>query len=158
METRPSGIAALDDRIPFLLSQLGSHVAGRFQQRMAEIGVPPRTYAVLMALAGEDGQSQRQLGERLGIHRNAMVTVVDALESDGLVTRLARPDDRRAFAVTLTEKARNLLPGLDEAGHALEVTVTEPLTSEEADTLRALLQRVAGAAGLIPGVHPGLAQ
>jgi hypothetical protein len=33
--------------------------------------VQPRTHGVLMALATEDGQSQRQLSARLGIHRNA---------------------------------------------------------------------------------------
>jgi hypothetical protein len=45
------GIAALDERIPFLLAQLGSHVGDNFQHRLAPIGVEPRTYAVLAALA-----------------------------------------------------------------------------------------------------------
>jgi DNA-binding MarR family transcriptional regulator len=156
MEDRPTGIAALDERIPFLLSQLGSHVAGEFQRRMSGIGVEPRTYAVLMALATEDGQSQRQLSARLGIHRNAMVSVVDALEADGLVRRLANPDDRRAFAITLTDQARRLLPELDNAGQALEDTVTATLSAAERNTLRELLQRIARGAGLIPGVHPNL--
>lgn len=158
MADRPTGIAALDERIPFLLSQLGSHVAGEFQRRMRGIGVEPRTYAVLMALATDDGQSQRQLSARLGIHRNAMVAVIDALEADGLVTRMANPDDRRAFAITLTARARGLLPELDKAGRALEDTVTAPLSADEGNVLRVLLQRIAGSAGLIPGVHPDLAR
>jgi hypothetical protein len=54
MEDHPTGIAVLDERIPFLLSQLGSHVAGEFQRRMSGIGVQPRTHGVLMALATED--------------------------------------------------------------------------------------------------------
>jgi DNA-binding MarR family transcriptional regulator len=156
MKDRPTGIAALDERIPFLLSQLGAHLAGEFQRRMSGVGVQPRTYAVLMALATEDGQSQRQLSARLGIHRNAMVTVIDALEADGLVERKAHPDDRRAFAITLTDKARKLLPDLDKAGSALEDMIAAPLSAAERKTLRELLQRIAGGAGLIPGVHPGL--
>jgi DNA-binding MarR family transcriptional regulator len=156
MEDRATGISALDERIPFLLSQLGSHVSGEFQRRMRGIGVQPRTYAVLMALATEDGQSQRQLSARLGIHRNAMVTVIDALEADGLVLRMAHPDDRRAFAITLTDRARSLLPDLDEAGRALEDAVAEPLSAVERNALRELLQRVAAGSGLIPGVHPDL--
>ena len=157
MTDRPTGIAALDERIPFLLSQLGSAMAAEFDRRMRSIGVQPRTYAVLMALAGQDGQSQRQLSARLGIHRNVMVTLIDALEAAGLVTRMAHPADRRAFAITLTEQARTLLPDLDKAARALEETVTETLSPDERDVLRELLQRVAGGAGLIPGVHPGLA-
>jgi DNA-binding MarR family transcriptional regulator len=38
---------------------------------------------VLVALASDDGQSQRELSARLGIHRNAMVTVIDNLERRG---------------------------------------------------------------------------
>jgi DNA-binding MarR family transcriptional regulator len=158
MRDRPAGIAALDERIPFLLSQLGSHVAGEFQRRLAEIDVEPRTYAVLMALATDDGRTQRQLCARLGIHRNAMVAVIDTLERDGFVKRMSHPEDRRAFAVTLTDKARSLLPDLDAAGQALEETVTATLSAADRDMLRKLLQRVAAGAGLIPGVHPDLSR
>jgi DNA-binding MarR family transcriptional regulator len=156
MKDRATGIAALDERIPFLLSQLGAHVASEFQRRMSGIGVEPQTYAVLMALATQEGQSQRQLSARLGIHRNTMVSVIDTLEADGLVKRTANPDDRRAFAIALTDQARGLLPELDKAGRTLEDAATATLSAAERNTLRELLQRIAGEAGLIPGVHPDL--
>src|SRR5262249_2524097 len=158
MDHQPAGIASLDERIPFLLSQLGSYVAGEFDRALITTGVDPRTYAVLMALATEDGQSQRQLSARLDIHRNAMVAVIDSLERQGLAERRSHPEDRRAFAVTLTAKARKLLPDLDARGRALEDDITLPLSPEERTTLRQLLQRVAATAELIPGVHPHLAR
>jgi DNA-binding MarR family transcriptional regulator len=157
MSDQPPGIAELDERIPFLLAQLGSYISDDFQHRLAPIGADPRTYAVLVALASDDGQSQRELSARLGIHRNAMVTVIDNLERRGLAKRLPHPDDRRAVAVTLTAKARRLLPALDEQGRALEDEISTPLSSQERDTLRHLLQRIAAGAGLIRGVHPELA-
>ncbi|OBI15010.1 MarR family transcriptional regulator [Mycobacterium sp. E2327] len=156
MTEQGSGITELDERIPFLLSQLGAHVSSDFQRRLAPIGADPRTYAVLLALAAADGQSQRQLSERLGIHRNAMVMVIDNLEQRGLAKRLTHPDDRRAVAVTLTAKARRLLPALHDQGRELEDEIAAPLSATERATLRRLLQRVAAGAGLIPGVHPGL--
>ncbi len=151
------GIASLDQRIPFLLSQLGSYVAAEFQRHMADSGVQPRVYAVLTALAAQDGQSQRELSARLSIHRNVMVSLIDALEADGLVQRKPHPGDRRAFAITLTDRARRLLPNLDQAAGTLEDAVTAELSVGERDVLRKLLQRIAGSAGLMPGVHPGLA-
>ncbi|OBF10391.1 MarR family winged helix-turn-helix transcriptional regulator [Mycobacterium sp. 852002-10029_SCH5224772] len=157
MSEHHSGITELDERIPFLLAQLGAYVSTDFQRRLAPIGADPRTYAVLLALASADGQSQRQLSQRLGIHRNAMVVVIDHLEQRGLAKRLPRPEDRRAVAVTLTAKARRLLPALHEQGRDLENEIAAPLSSKERDTLRHLLQRVAAGAGLIPGVHPQLA-
>jgi DNA-binding MarR family transcriptional regulator len=152
------GIPALHERIPFLLSQLGLHIADDFGARLQPFGVGPRTYAVLMALATEDGQSQRELSARLGIHRNAMVTVVDDLESQGLVARNPRPGDRRAFAVTLTEAGRTLLPSLDAQGGSQEDELTATLTDAERATLLALLQKVSGGLGMSPGVHPKLAE
>jgi DNA-binding MarR family transcriptional regulator len=157
MSEQRSGITELDERIPFLLAQLGAHVSSDFQHQLAPIGADPRTYAVLLALASADGQSQRQLSERLGIHRNAMVTVIDNLEQRGLAKRLTHPEDRRAVAVTLTAKARRLLPALHDQGRDLEDEIAAPLSSKERATLRRLLQRVAAGAGLIPGVHPQLA-
>ncbi|OBA73707.1 MarR family transcriptional regulator [Mycobacterium sp. 1554424.7] len=157
MTEQGSGITELDERIPFLLSQLGAHTSSDFQRRLAPIGADPRTYAVLVALASADGQSQRELSERLGIHRNAMVMVIDGLEERGLAKRLTHPDDRRAVAVTLTAKARRLLPALDDQARELEDEIAAPLSAKERATLRRLLQRVAAGAGLIPGVHPRLA-
>jgi DNA-binding MarR family transcriptional regulator len=155
VDQRP-GIKELDQRIPFLLSQLGSYVSDDFKRRLAPLDVQPRTNAVLVALSGDDGQSQRQLSVRLGLHRNVMVSLIDTLEDQGLVKRMPHPDDRRAFAVTLTEKARELLPALEEQSRAMEDEVTAALTPDERATLLDALQRVSASLGLSPGVHPKL--
>ncbi|MGE2718883.1 MarR family winged helix-turn-helix transcriptional regulator [Mycolicibacterium celeriflavum] len=157
MDERSKGIGALHERIPFLLSQLGVYLAEDFVRRLEPHGVEPRTYAVLKALSADDGQSQRQLSAQLGIHRNVMVTVVDKLESQGLVKRMPHPGDRRAFAVTMTDKAKKLLPRLDAEGRAQEDEITATMTAAERDDVLRQLQRMSAAAGLIPGVHPKLA-
>jgi DNA-binding MarR family transcriptional regulator len=157
MDERSTGIAELHQRIPFLLSQLGVYLAEDFVHRLEPLGVEPRTYAVLKALSQHDGQSQRQLSTQLNIHRNVMVAVVDKLESQGLVKRMPHPGDRRAFAVTLTDKARDLLPKLDAQGRAQEDEITATLTTAERETVLRHLQQMSAAAGLIPGVHPKLA-
>ena len=153
---REAGIAGLHQRIPFLLSQLGVHLADDFVHRLEPLGVEPRAYAVLKTLSEGDGRSQRELSTQLGIHRNVMVTVVDKLERDGLVKRMPHPADRRAFAVTLTDKARELLPRLDAQGSAQEDEITASLTDVERRAVLDYLQRMSRSAGLIPGVHPKL--
>ena len=151
-----SGIAGLHQRIPFLLSQLGVYLAEDFVRRLEPFGVEPRAYAVLKALSEADGRSQRELSTQLRIHRNAMVTVVDKLELQGLVKRMPHRADRRAFAVTLTDKARDLLPKLDAQGRAQEDEITALLTDTERKVALQHLQQMSTAAGLIPGVHPKL--
>jgi DNA-binding MarR family transcriptional regulator len=157
MADRP-GVRELDKLIPFLLSQLGTYMADDFKRRLAPLGADPRTFGVLVALAGDDGQSQRELSARLGLHRNVMVSLIDTLEEQGLAKRMPHPDDRRAFAVTLTDKARDLLPALVARSHELEDEVVAALTADERESLLAMLQQVSASLGLRPGVHPGLAE
>ena len=87
-----------------------------------------------------------------------MVSLIDTLEEQGLVKRMPHPDDRRAFAVTLTDKARDLLPALEEESHAMEDEVTAALTPGERAALLDMLQRVSASLGLSPGVHPRLSE
>jgi DNA-binding MarR family transcriptional regulator len=156
MTQDPTGIAALDERIPFLLSQLGAHIADEFKARLEPLGLHPRATAILLALADVDGQSQRELSVRLGLHRNVMVAMVDALEAQGLVERRPHPGDRRAFAVSLTARARDVVPSLDRVVRDLEDQITASLTAEQRSALLTALRRMSAAAGLTPGVHPGL--
>jgi DNA-binding MarR family transcriptional regulator len=156
MSDREAGIAELHQRIPFLLSQLGVYLAEDFVHRLEPFGLEPRAYAVMKALSEDDGRSQRELSTQLGIHRNVMVSVVDKLERDGLVKRMPHPSDRRAFAVTLTDRARDLLPKLDAQGIAQQAEITATLTDAERTAVLQHLQQMSTAAGLIPGVHPKL--
>lgn len=158
MDQEPIGIRELDERIPFLLSQLGSYIAGEFKDKLAPLGVHPRVTAVLLVLAGADGQSQRQLSQRLGLHRNVMVGLIDTMESQGLVERRPHPQDRRAFAITLTDRARELLPALEQRSGEVETEVTAVLDAAERTALLGMLQRVSASLGLSPGVHPGLTE
>ena len=58
----------------------------------------------------------------------------------------------------LTDKARELLPALDEQSDAMEDEVTSTLTPGERAALLDMLQRVSASLGLSPGVHPGLGE
>ena len=71
---------------------------------------------------------------------------------------MPHPDDRRAFAVTLTEKARDLLPALEERVARMEDEMTAALTARERAALLDTLQRVCREPRTSPGVHPRLAE
>ena len=79
----------------------------------------------------------------LGIDRPNATTLVDELESQGLVRRGPHPTDRRAKLVGATRKGKAL------ARRADEILATPPpgltaLSAEDRDTLRRLLVRAAG--------------
>lgn len=152
-----SGRAApLADSLPFLLSQVGAHSAQLFAERLAPIGVSPRAYGVLSNLAGAQSQTQQQLADALGIHRNNMVGLIDEMESAGWVRRHRSQQDRRAFDVRLTRSGSALISRVSRIMPALENEMGKDLTQAERQALIALLRRVAESVGLTPGVHPHL--
>ena len=111
---------------------------------------------MLSHLAAAEGQSQQALSIALGIHRSAMVALVDDLEQRGLAERRRDPADRRAYTLFLTPAGRELLAELERAADDEDDELLSALDAAERSQLISLLQRVAESQGLAAGVHPNL--
>jgi DNA-binding MarR family transcriptional regulator len=146
----------LSRRAGFLLVQLGTHAHRRFAERLARIDLHPRHFGMLSHLAASEGQSQQALSVALGIHRSAVVALVDDLEQRGLAVRRRDPADRRAYTLYLTPSGRDLLADLERIAEKHEAELLSALDGSERSQLISLLQRVAESQGLAPGVHPNL--
>lgn len=146
----------LAERGAFLLSQLGYHVASRANELLAPLGLRTPHYGVLMQVSREEGLTQQQLADSLGVHRNAMVGLIDELEGRELVRRERDTRDRRAHRIRLTDRARVLLDEADAVIDGLEREVFDGFNRDERARLVALLGRAAERANLRAGIHPGL--
>jgi DNA-binding MarR family transcriptional regulator len=146
----------LSRRAGFLLVQLGTHAHRRFAERLARLDLHPRHFGMLSHLAASAGRSQQALSIALGIHRSAVVALVDDLERRGLAERRRDPVDRRAYALYLTPPGRELLAELERAADEDEAELLTALDGSERSQLISLLQRVAESQGLTAGVHPNL--
>ncbi|HZT66686.1 MAG TPA: MarR family transcriptional regulator [Acidimicrobiales bacterium] len=144
------------DAVGFLLAQLGTVTARRFREVLTPLGIEPRQFAVLRLVAQSEGQSQQALGDSLHIAPSQMVSLVDELEQRGLVERRANPSDRRVRALHVTAAGRKTLAAAGRLAMEHETRLCEPLQPGERQALIAMLQRLAAAQGLHPGVHPGL--
>ncbi len=115
----------------------------------AVVSVPggARGYQVLVAITTEQPSSQLALAHRLGIDKNAMTAVVDALEDRGLVRRRPDPQDRRMRQIIPTDEGRATLIAARSSLRAVEGALLRDLSTEEQTQLRRLLARVALGAG-----------
>ncbi len=146
----------LSRRAGFLLAQLGTHAHQRFAERLARFGLHPRHFGMLSHLAASEGESQQALSNALGIHRSAVVALVDDLEQRGLAERKRDPFDRRAYTLYLTPQGRELLAEVQGVAEEHEADLLTALNASERSQLILLLQRVAESQGLTAGVHPNL--
>jgi MarR family transcriptional regulator, organic hydroperoxide resistance regulator len=70
--------------------------------QLAAHGVTFGQFQHLRNLWVEDGLTQAELSRRIGIEMASSTTILDALESEGLITRVRNAADRRKLNVFLT--------------------------------------------------------
>src|SRR5437870_12852318 len=81
--------------VAFMLSSLGYAISRRFHQTLEPLELEPGEFALLRAVAANEGESQNALAERLHISPSWMVAIVDQLERRDLLERKPHARDRR---------------------------------------------------------------
>ena len=154
--TSESGEApAVVGRTAFLLTQVGTHAARRFAERVNELDLAPAHAGILRLVGHSRGLNQRQVADQLGLPASRLVGFVDDLEQLGLLTRERNPADRRNHALELTAKGQTVLTQVGGIAQQHGLELLDALTDDERRELHDLLERVAATCGLVPGVHPG---
>lgn len=144
------------DEVPARLRQWPTWLLGRVHAdakrmiapRLAERGLHLHQYAVLACIAEFAPLSQQQVCERLGVDRADMVTVVDYLQAQELVSRTRDAADRRRYILAVTPRGRDKLAEADEIVAEVTGEFFAALTADEVATLTSLARRVlAGGTG-----------
>jgi DNA-binding MarR family transcriptional regulator len=105
--------------------------------------VRPSFGSVLVPLYEEDGLTMGELARRSGLSKQAMTTLVRAVEEAGFVTRERDAADGRAFRVSLSPQGRELRPVAEQVLRDLAVEVRSRLSAAELEQLADALRKVA---------------
>jgi MarR family transcriptional regulator, lower aerobic nicotinate degradation pathway regulator len=138
------------DDVPARLRQWPTWLLGRVHgdakrmiaPQLAERGLHLHHYAVLACIAEFAPLSQQQVCDRLGLDRADMVTVVDQLQAQELVSRARDTADRRRYILAVTPQGRNKLAEADEIVAEVTSEFFGALTADEVATLTSLARRV----------------
>jgi DNA-binding MarR family transcriptional regulator len=143
-----------EQSVGYSLSQLGFETSRRFGEIIATVGLEPRQFALLRAVARSDGQSQQALAEPLHIPASTMVAVVDSLEHAGFLERRLHASDRRTRTIHLTPDGADVLARATALAWSWEGVICSGFRPSERAQLLGLLARVAGNIGVVPGSLP----
>jgi DNA-binding MarR family transcriptional regulator len=102
-----------------------------------------RDWIVLSAIAAGPRQTQLALAQSLGLDKTTMTSLLDRLESAGLVTRYQDSCDRRARIPELTETGNRVQHELIAARDRAEAAALCQFSADEQRVLRAMLNRLA---------------
>ena len=132
----------LKEHLGFVLNRAAGRVREEFGKALAPLLITPRHYGLLTLLAEAGGLTQQEAGERVFCDRTTMVNLMDDLERLGLAERVARPDDRRAYAIRLTRRGRLVQAKGRAIANRVNTRFLRPLTRGEVARLRELLERL----------------
>jgi DNA-binding MarR family transcriptional regulator len=158
VENRDGGPSKHPRSTAFLLSQVGAHAASRFASRLEELGLGPAHAGILRTIARASGISQQALASRLGMVPSRLVALLDELEALGLLERRDNAEDRRVYALHLTEKGAKAMADIGRVARVHDDTICAALNEKERASLWSMLSRVADEQNLTAGVHPGFAR
>ncbi|WAL64715.1 MarR family transcriptional regulator [Amycolatopsis cynarae] len=130
------------ERPDIALCRASTVVARAAEVAAAAHGLAVGPHLVLKMLAAVGPCSQQTLSEELRIDRSVMVGIADELEKAGYVRRERNPEDRRAYAVTITGSGQHALAKAEKAVPEFLERTFAPLAPAERDQLAALLGKL----------------
>jgi DNA-binding MarR family transcriptional regulator len=129
-------------RVESTLMMTSHAVRKAFDHRFAALGLNLSQASVLAYLQESGAMTQTRISERLGIGRAATGTVIDHLESRGLVERKPDPGDRRVWLVAVTQAGKDLAAKINEIDRVLRSELRVGITRTERQQLAKLLLRL----------------
>lgn len=131
------------------LTKVSRKMRTLFDARVREQGLTLARARILLLLAKQDGLTQSQLAEALEVEQPSVVSLIDALEKNGLVLRGAVEGDRRAKAIHLTDKAREQADNLLTYIAELRRQVLGGVEKSDLSAATRVLQQVSGKIGAL---------
>src|SRR3954464_15294617 len=122
-----------------LLALIGHEAMRRLRAAHTAHNLKPRQFQILGLLHDHDGLAQRELQQTMSVDPSILVTLLNPLEADGLVTRERDPGDRRRHLVKLTRSGEKVLVSAARAQSDTENALFAALDDEQREQLRALL-------------------
>ncbi|WP_027797430.1 MarR family winged helix-turn-helix transcriptional regulator [Paraburkholderia acidipaludis] len=154
MPTKPASLN-IDDELSAqvdqseLLGLLGYNVRRaylviqtHFDAQMEKLDLRQADFAVLSMLRSNPGINQKALAEALAIAPPNLATLLDRLESSGLLGRQRSTDDKRIQLVSLTPQGVKLHTQALKAAQKADEAALHQLSAGEREQLKRLLSKI----------------
>jgi DNA-binding MarR family transcriptional regulator len=144
-EAKTIDMAGLDREVGFALRLAQIAVFKDVMECLKPLSLRPAEYSLLVLVHANPGLKQHALGAVLSVQGPNLATMVDQVESRGLILRSPIPSDRRAHALHLTTKGRSVLRQAKIAHATHQARLERCLGKTSALDLIAVLYRIAAA-------------
>jgi len=151
--TVPENLPADDPgrrRLPSLLRRCWFNLNQTFRRRITHTGITPDQFTVMRTLLEGDvkGMTQRELTDLMSSDPNTIASLLERMETVGLVERKAHERDRRAYRINLKPLGRRKYDEVREIALTLQMEILSVLPTEKQEEFLKHLGLVADASRL----------
>lgn len=119
-------------RFAMQVAQLSRAWRSELDRRLVGLGLSQARWLVLIHLARfAHMPTQRELAQSVGVEGPTLARLLDSLESQGLVIRVAVPEDRRAKKIALQPAAQPLIDKIETISAQLRREVFAGIDEED---------------------------
>lgn len=126
------------------LSHTARTVSRAFDQALAAAGGSVPVWRVLISLKSQRLRNQRELADALGIREATLTHHLNAMDTQGLITRRRDPANRRVHLVELTADGEAAFHRMRGAAMAFDRRLRGGISDADLAGLEDLLRRLAG--------------
>lgn len=137
---KSGGLPALDRSPSHLLHRALQVALDLYADEFGPGGLTQRQFAVLSAVATQEGLTQTDLVRITGIDRSTLADMAARMIAKGLLERQRSTSDARANAVSLTDAGRAALEDAQPKMAAVDARLLKLLSGGKRDTLTGLLR------------------
>lgn len=136
--------SALEAHLGYWLRLVSNEVSRGFERALQKRNISVAEWVAISQLAAGTGLTPAKLAAKMGMTRGAISKVLDKLHSKKLISRSMSSLDSRVQLLSLTERARRILPLLTSIADGNDSYFFAALDSDEKAALRNLLRKLAG--------------
>ena len=139
-EAEPIDQSMLKRSVGYCCLQAYLEVVPNVRKQLAKLHLRPVEYTVLSLVNANPNINQKRLGQTIRVSPPNLATLLDRMQSEGLIDRQRNPSDRRSQVLALTPKGLKLCLKADEV--AMHADATPMLSATERQQLLGLLSKV----------------
>lgn len=106
------------------------------------VGVTFGQWKVIVMLANQNGLTQKEIADRLGLEGPTLIPIIDKMEQEGLLVRKVDPDDRRNNRIYRTEKADELWDRMIECALRIREVSLRGIHEQDINIMRKVLEKI----------------
>ncbi len=132
-----------ENNIGFIVNRTAKAIVKALDTELRDkVGITFGQWKVIVTLMNENGLTQKEIADKLGLEGPTLIPIIDKLEKNGLVIRKVGAEDRRINRIYYTEKSDASWDKMLECALRIRQISVKNIPEQNIDIMRNVLNKI----------------